>query len=96
MTEFDRIVTDPRMRHADAEKHLASEQAGEPMLKEYHIVGSGGTIRQARCGHLRSAGMGCCGRQPVAHVDRVWGIAEGAGTRHRRAHFAAHDQPPVC
>jgi phenylacetate-CoA ligase len=43
MAEFDRIVTDPRLRLADAEDHLASERAGEPMFGEYRIVGSGGT-----------------------------------------------------
>jgi phenylacetate-CoA ligase len=43
MAEFDRIVTDPRLRLADAEEHLASERAGEPMFGEYRIVGSGGT-----------------------------------------------------
>jgi phenylacetate-CoA ligase len=43
MAEFDRIVTDPRLRLADAEEHLASERADEPMFGEYRIVGSGGT-----------------------------------------------------
>jgi phenylacetate-CoA ligase len=43
MAEFDRIVTDPRLRLADAEEHLAGERAAELMLGEYRIVGSGGT-----------------------------------------------------
>ena len=43
MAEFDRIVTDPRLRLAGAEEHLASERAGEPLFGEYRIVGSGGT-----------------------------------------------------
>jgi putative adenylate-forming enzyme len=43
MAEFDRIVTDPRLRLADAERHLAGEQAGEALFGEYHVVTSGGT-----------------------------------------------------
>jgi phenylacetate-CoA ligase len=43
MAEFDRIVTDPRVRLADAEEHLASERAGQPMFGEYRFFGSGGT-----------------------------------------------------
>ena len=43
MAEFDQIVTDRRMRLADAEEHLASESAGEPLFGEYRVVGSGGT-----------------------------------------------------
>ena len=46
MAEFDRIVTDPRIRLADAERHVAGEQAGEPLLGEYRIVGSSGTTGQ--------------------------------------------------
>jgi putative adenylate-forming enzyme len=43
MTEFDQIVTDRRLRLMDAEEHLASEDAAEPMFGQYRIVGSGGT-----------------------------------------------------
>ncbi|HZA65820.1 MAG TPA: AMP-binding protein [Geminicoccaceae bacterium] len=43
MAEFDRIVTDRRLRLADAERHLAGERAGEPLLGEYRVVASGGT-----------------------------------------------------
>jgi phenylacetate-CoA ligase len=43
MAEFDRIVTDRRLRLADAERHLAGDQAGEPLFGEYRIVASGGT-----------------------------------------------------
>ena len=43
MAEFDRIVTDRRLRLADAERHLASDRAGEPLFGEYRVVASGGT-----------------------------------------------------
>jgi putative adenylate-forming enzyme len=46
MGEFDRIVTDRRLRLADVERHLASDQAGEPMYGEYRIVATGGTTGQ--------------------------------------------------
>jgi len=44
--EFDRIVTDPRLRLADAERHLAGPDADQPLLEEYRVVGSGGTSGQ--------------------------------------------------
>jgi phenylacetate-CoA ligase len=43
MAEFDRIVTDRRLRLADAERHLAGNRAGEPLFGEYRVVASGGT-----------------------------------------------------
>lgn len=43
MAQFDRIVTDRRLCLADAEQHLASERAAEPLFGEYRIVGSSGT-----------------------------------------------------
>jgi phenylacetate-CoA ligase len=43
MAEFDRIVTDRRLRLADAERHLASDRAGEPLFGDYRVVASGGT-----------------------------------------------------
>jgi len=43
MAEFDRIVTDRRLRLANAERHLAGERAGEPLFGEYRVVASGGT-----------------------------------------------------
>ena len=46
MGEFDRIVTDRRLRLADVERHLASDQAGEPLHGEYRIVATGGTTGQ--------------------------------------------------
>jgi putative adenylate-forming enzyme len=46
IAEFDRIVTDPRLRLADAERHLASEHAAEPLFGEYWVVGTGGTTGQ--------------------------------------------------
>jgi phenylacetate-CoA ligase len=46
MAQFDRIITDQRVRLADAEEHLASECAGQPLFGEYRVVGSGGTTGQ--------------------------------------------------
>jgi phenylacetate-CoA ligase len=43
MAEFDRIVTDRRLRLIDLEEHLASEHAAKPLFGEYRVVGSGGT-----------------------------------------------------
>ena len=60
MTEFDQIVTDRRLRLVDAEEHLASESAAEPMFGEYRIVGSGGT-------------SGC--RGVVVYDQSAWDVA---------------------
>ena len=46
MAEFDRIVTDRRLRLVEAERHLAGEQADEPLFGEYRVVASGGTTGQ--------------------------------------------------
>ena len=46
MAEFDRIVTDRRLRLAEAEQHLAGERADEPLFGEYRVVASGGTTGQ--------------------------------------------------
>jgi phenylacetate-CoA ligase len=46
MAEFDRIVTDQRLRLADIERHLASSRAGELLHGEYRIVATGGTTGQ--------------------------------------------------
>jgi len=46
MAEFDRIVTDKRLRLADIERHLASSRAGELLYGEYRIVATGGTTGQ--------------------------------------------------
>jgi phenylacetate-CoA ligase len=43
MAAFDRIVTDPRLRLADAERHLAGKLAAEPLHGRYRIAASGGT-----------------------------------------------------
>lgn len=46
IAEFDRIVTDRRLRLADVERHLASEHAAELLFGEYRVVGTGGTTGQ--------------------------------------------------
>lgn len=46
MAQFDRIVTDRRLRLADLERRLAGERANEPLFGEYRVVGSGGTSGQ--------------------------------------------------
>jgi putative adenylate-forming enzyme len=66
MAEFDRIVTDPRLKLAEAERHLASEHAGEPLFGEYRIVGSGGTTGR---------------RGIVAYDQSAWDIAVAAVLR---------------
>jgi phenylacetate-CoA ligase len=43
MTEWNRIVTDPHLRLADAERHMASDRAAEPLFGQYQVVASGGT-----------------------------------------------------
>jgi phenylacetate-CoA ligase len=43
MQEWDRIVTDPELCLADAEAHIASERAREPLLGTYQVAASGGT-----------------------------------------------------
>jgi phenylacetate-CoA ligase len=43
MKEWNRIVTDPHLRLADAERHMASAHAAEPLFGRYQVVASGGT-----------------------------------------------------
>jgi phenylacetate-coenzyme A ligase PaaK-like adenylate-forming protein len=43
MDEWDRIVTDPRLRLRDVEAHLAGERCGELLFGEYRAFASGGT-----------------------------------------------------
>ncbi len=43
MSEFDRIVTDSRVRLADIERHLASDRAGDLLFGEYRACATGGT-----------------------------------------------------
>jgi phenylacetate-CoA ligase len=43
MEEFDRIVTDPRVRLAEIEAHLAGPAATEPFLGEYRVFSTAGT-----------------------------------------------------
>jgi len=44
--EFDSIVTDPNLRLADAERHIAGERAVEPLHGRYRVVASSGTTGQ--------------------------------------------------
>jgi phenylacetate-CoA ligase len=60
MAEFDRIVTDRRLRLADAERHLAGDRAGEPLFGEYRLVASGGTTGE---------------RGVVVYDQRAWDVA---------------------
>jgi phenylacetate-CoA ligase len=46
MAQFDRIVTDRRLRLPELEQHLAGAHATEPWLDTYRVVGSGGTSGQ--------------------------------------------------
>ena len=43
MDNFDRIVTDPRLRRADVEAHLAGAAAGQPLLGRYRSFSTAGT-----------------------------------------------------
>lgn len=43
MQQWDRIVTDPQLRLADAEEHIAGADAGQPLLDRYQVFASGGT-----------------------------------------------------
>jgi phenylacetate-CoA ligase len=43
MDNFDRIVTDPRLRRAEIEAHLAGEGAGQPILGRYRVFSTAGT-----------------------------------------------------
>jgi hypothetical protein len=43
MDEWDRIVTDPRLRLNEVEAHLAGEHCGELYLGEYRAFATGGT-----------------------------------------------------
>jgi phenylacetate-coenzyme A ligase PaaK-like adenylate-forming protein len=41
--QFDRIVTDPRIRLSDVQAHLEGPEAGEPFLGEYRVFSTSGT-----------------------------------------------------
>lgn len=43
MEQWDRIVTDPRLRLHDVEAHLASDRAGTLLLDEYRVCATSGT-----------------------------------------------------
>jgi phenylacetate-CoA ligase len=43
MREFDRIVTDPQLRLADLEEHLAGPDAGTPFRGRYRVFASSGS-----------------------------------------------------
>jgi phenylacetate-CoA ligase len=43
MEQWDRIVTDPRLRLRDVETHLAGDSAGAPLLGEYLVCATSGT-----------------------------------------------------
>jgi phenylacetate-CoA ligase len=43
MEQWDRIVTDPRLRLHDVEAHLASDHAGTLLLGEYRVCATSGT-----------------------------------------------------
>jgi len=43
MEQWDRIVTDPRLRLRDVEAHLAGERAGTLLLGEYRVCATSGT-----------------------------------------------------
>jgi hypothetical protein len=43
MDNFDRIVTDPRLRRGDLEAHLTGPDAGQPFLGRYRLFTTAGT-----------------------------------------------------
>jgi phenylacetate-CoA ligase len=43
MENFDRIVTDPRLRRAELEAHLSGPAAGQPYLGRYRLFTTAGT-----------------------------------------------------
>ena len=43
MDNFDRIVTEPRLRRAELEAHLAGPGAGQPYLGRYRLFTTAGT-----------------------------------------------------
>lgn len=46
MSEFDRIVTDPRLSKAIVEQHVGSPQVGQLLLGEYRVAATGGSSGQ--------------------------------------------------
>jgi phenylacetate-coenzyme A ligase PaaK-like adenylate-forming protein len=43
MDNFDRIVTDPRLRRAELEAHLSGPDAGQPYLERFRLFTTAGT-----------------------------------------------------
>ena len=95
MAEFDRIVTDRRLRLANAEQHLASERAGEPLFGEYRVVGSGGTTGQRGLAVYDQAAWEVCRRQPPARDGDSGDPCGDPRPWHRGAYASSHIEPPV-
>jgi phenylacetate-CoA ligase len=69
---FDAIVTDPRLRRADIEAHLAGPHAAEPYPGEYRLLSTSGT-------------SGLRGLVAYDRADMALGIAVSSGPWRARA-----------
>ena len=95
MAEFDQIVTDRRLRLADAEQHLAGDRAGAPLFGEYRVVASGGTTG-VRGVVVYDQPAWEVAVASILRLLKVQGISAGHPRGwHRVPHAAAHDEPPV-
>ncbi len=82
MSQFDRIVTDERLRLAELERHLLGEHAAEPLCDGHRVVGSGGTTGQrgvvvydrAAWDIALASVLRVLALQEVSQRDRVLGI----------------------
>ena len=55
MGEFDRIVTDPRIRRDEIEKHASGPHAGEPLFDDYRVFSTSGSSGRRGLMVFRSA-----------------------------------------
>jgi phenylacetate-CoA ligase len=71
MEQWDRIVTDPRLRLQDVEAHLAGERPGTLLLGEYRVCATSGTTGERAVVVYDRAGW----HQVVANILRFVGMA---------------------
>jgi phenylacetate-CoA ligase len=71
MEQWDRIVTDPRLRLREVETHLAGDSAGTPLLGEYRVCATSGTTGERAVVVYDRAGW----HQVVANILRFVAVA---------------------
>jgi phenylacetate-CoA ligase len=95
MEQFDRIVTDPRLRRADLEAFLAEADAGRAFLGDFRVFSTAGTtgvpgifvFSHAEFSHWITVGLAALARVGVTPGDAL--------RRDRRPELVAHHAPDL-